>query len=201
MFEIRLYILLCSFELNCQAPYARSIFYVVFVSTILLMPHTQRQKQSVCVYILCAEIVTAFATPRNERDRTSVDNAITDGLGLPPSSSRPSWVRTQILVELLQFLQVLLKRRACTTTIGTMLRHHPQKPHIRFAYEGCHILIRQFRQTRKELQVHRSTVSQLYHLRVVTSTTIRILDRRPRRPHGRPPRRGSCRNDPGRLCG
>ena len=74
MFEIRLYILLCSFELNCQAPYARSIFYVVFVSTILLMPHTHRQKQSVCVCILCAEIATALlATPRNECDRTSVD--------------------------------------------------------------------------------------------------------------------------------
>ena len=131
----------------------------------------------------------------------SID-AITDGLGLPSSSSRPSWVRTQVLVELLQFLQVLLKRRAFTTAIGPMLRYHPRKPHIRFAYEGCHILIRQCRQARKELQVHRSTVSQLYHLRVVTSTTTsRILDRRPRRPHGRPPRRGRCRNDPGRLRG
>ena len=125
---------------------------------------------------------------------------ITNSLGLPPSSSRPSWVRTHVLVELLQFQQVLLKRIAFTTPIGTMLRHHPREPYIRSAYKGCHILIYQCRQARKELQVRWSTVSP-YHLRVVTSTTTRSLDRRQRRPQGRPTRRGSCRDNPGRRRG
>ena len=67
MFEKRLYTLLCSFELNCQAPYTRSILYFSFVSTILLLPHTHRQKQSVCVCIWCAEIATALG---NTKERT-----------------------------------------------------------------------------------------------------------------------------------